>query len=53
MKILIGCVACKEEAKNEFVMLIGKSEGKWRFWDISVNGIILLKWMLKKYGVNQ
>jgi hypothetical protein len=48
MIILTRCVACKGEASNEFVMLAGKSEGKGRFWDICINGIILLKWVLKK-----
>jgi hypothetical protein len=40
---LIGYVASKGERSNDYVMLIGKSEGKRRFWDIGINGIILLK----------
>ena len=44
-----GVYACVRSIKNEQVVLVGKTEDKEYFYDISVDKSIILKEILKTY----
>jgi len=39
-------LACMEEVRNAYKVLICTSEGKTRLWKIGVDGRTILKWVL-------
>jgi hypothetical protein len=47
---LVGCVPCMKEIRNAYNILVMNLQGRDHLRNIGVNGRIMLKWIIKKYG---